>query len=69
MEFELLKPLIIETAKKLNQLTPKEAQTGPARRNDKTTIKKHLGILQEASHTELYQLFTNAILKTYGKKL
>ena len=41
-EFDLLKPLILETAKKVQEMSPFKAQTGPAKRNDKKTIKKHL---------------------------
>lgn len=38
-EFDLLKPLIMETAKKVQELSPYLAQTGPAKRHDKKTIK------------------------------
>jgi len=38
LSFDLLKPLIMETANKINNLSPAEAQTGPAKRNDKKTI-------------------------------
>lgn len=61
--FEILHPLILETATKLNTLTPKQAQTGPAVRNDTKTMN-----IQQASlsleHKEIYQLLTQAILKT-----
>ena len=47
LSFELLKPLLFETVSKLDQLSPIDAQTGPAVRNDKKnynatsqTIKK-----------------------------
>ncbi|MFC2110092.1 Rossmann-like and DUF2520 domain-containing protein [Bacteroidota bacterium] len=61
--FEILHPLILETATKLNTLTPKQAQTGPAVRNDKETIKIHQAALN-LEHKEIYQLLTKAILKT-----
>jgi hypothetical protein len=61
--FEILHPLILETATKLNKLSPKQAQTGPAVRNDTKTMN-----IQQASlsleHKEIYQLLTQAILKT-----
>ena len=38
--FDILKPLILETADKVQVLTPKEAQTGPAKRNDVTTSRR-----------------------------
>ena len=67
--FEILKPLIIETAAKLDTLLPIQAQTGPARRNDKKTIKKQLEQLKNKKHKEVYQILTDSIKATYGKKL
>lgn len=65
-EFDLLKPLILETAKKIQELSPYMAQTGPAKRNDKKTIKKHLKILENGQHKAIYELLTNSIQKTHG---
>lgn len=67
--FDLLKPLIAETAAKIETLNPIEAQTGPARRNDMETIKKHLVQLQNIKHKELYSTLTESIQNTYGEKL
>lgn len=41
MDFDLLKPLILETAEKVQELSAKEAQTGPAVRFDEDVIKVH----------------------------
>ncbi|MDR0230215.1 MAG: DUF2520 domain-containing protein [Flavobacteriaceae bacterium] len=59
--FEILKPLILETANKINYLSPKEAQTGPAIRGDQSTIEKHLLLLQDANKKQLYELLTKSI--------
>ncbi|MDR2221925.1 MAG: DUF2520 domain-containing protein [Flavobacteriaceae bacterium] len=59
--FEILKPLILETADKINYLSPKEAQTGPAIRGDQSTINKHLLLLQDANKKQLYELLTKSI--------
>lgn len=59
--FEILQPLIIETANKITQLSPKEAQTGPALRNDTKTIEKHMDFLQQSNYKELYKLLTQSI--------
>ncbi|NCO62520.1 MAG: DUF2520 domain-containing protein [Flavobacteriales bacterium] len=67
-EFELLKPLILETANKIQTLSPYMAQTGPARRNDKKTIKKHLKQLEHSSHKIIYELLTASIQHTHGRK-
>lgn len=65
--FELLLPLIQETAIKIQTTAPLEAQTGPAKRGDITTIQKHLLLLQnEPQLLELYKIFTDNILKTYS---
>ncbi|MGC6285347.1 MAG: Rossmann-like and DUF2520 domain-containing protein [Polaribacter sp.] len=58
--FEILHPLINETVKKLSDLSPKEAQTGPAIRNDQKTIKKHLLLLPE-KYQLMYKLLTESI--------
>jgi predicted short-subunit dehydrogenase-like oxidoreductase (DUF2520 family) len=64
ISFEMLKPLIQETVKKAFQTHPKNAQTGPAVRNDLQTIARHLEDL--SPHPEIqviYQLLTESILK------
>ncbi|WOD43717.1 Rossmann-like and DUF2520 domain-containing protein [Hwangdonia lutea] len=65
-EFDLLKPLILETAKKVQEFSPYMAQTGPAKRNDKKTIKKHLKILESEQHKAIYELLTKSIQQTHG---
>ena len=67
-EFVILKPLILETAHKVQTLSPYMAQTGPAIRNDKKTIKKHLKQLKNAHHKEIYELLTASIQRTHGRK-
>lgn len=59
--FEVLHPLIQETAQKILELTPKEAQTGPALRNDTQTIEKHLDFLFNENYKTIYQLLTQSI--------
>ena len=59
--FEVLQPLIMETAQKISALKPEDAQTGPALRNDTKTINKHLEFLQESNYQELYKLLTQSI--------
>ncbi|HUH27174.1 DUF2520 domain-containing protein [Gelidibacter sp.] len=66
VEFDILKPLIMETAIKVQELSPYMAQTGPAKRNDKKTIKKHLELLKNEQHKAIYELLTASIQKTHG---
>lgn len=69
LPFDLLKPLISETASKIETLSPENAQTGPAKRNDLKTIEKHLHLLGESPYSELYKLFTYQLKQKYGKEL
>ncbi len=69
VSFDLLKPLIKETAAKIETLTPLEAQTGPATRNDTHTIKRHLEQLKTKKQKEIYSILTESIRDTYGEKL
>ena len=58
--FEILYPLIEETAKKIQSISPKDAQTGPAKRNDVQTIQNHLENLN-LQQQKIYQLLTKSI--------
>ena len=69
LPFEILQPLIKETAEKVNHISPRESQTGPAIRNDQSTIKAHLELITSDENKEIYKLLTQAILSTHGKKL
>lgn len=62
--FEVLKPLIQETTKKIETLSPAKAQTGPAARGDQKTIENHLELL-DTYQQELYLKITQSI-KKYG---
>lgn len=62
----MLLPLIRETVAKIEKLPAVEAQTGPARRGDRSTIAKHLEILENRDDLkEIYQIFSQQILKKY----
>lgn len=64
--FDILKPLITETARKVLEVSPYKAQTGPAKRNDKKTIKRHINLLDNPHHEDIYNLLTASIKKTHG---
>ncbi|HLA55124.1 MAG TPA: Rossmann-like and DUF2520 domain-containing protein [Flavobacterium sp.] len=66
--FDILKPLIAETADKVMVLSPKEAQTGPAKRNDTNTIDAHLAFLSNGNLQPIYKILTQSIIDD-GKKL
>jgi predicted short-subunit dehydrogenase-like oxidoreductase (DUF2520 family) len=68
IDFEILKPLILETANKIMQLSPIEAQTGPAKRHDSQTINAHLQFLTDENQKEIYKTLTKSIIDN-GEKL
>ena len=67
IDFDILKPLILETANKVQTVSPYLAQTGPAKRNDKKTIRRHLKLLEKKEHKEIYELLTKSIKHTHGR--
>jgi predicted short-subunit dehydrogenase-like oxidoreductase (DUF2520 family) len=62
--FDVLLPLIDETARKVHELSPKEAQTGPAVRYDENVIAKHLSMLAGENEKQLYELLSKNIHET-----
>ena len=64
LNWTMLKPLIEETVAKLDDFSAYDAQTGPARRNDQSTILTHESLLNKED-VNLYQVLTNSIQKTY----
>ncbi len=69
LDFKILKPLVEETINKTRFLSPKEAQTGPARRNDIETMQRHLEDLKNTTHKKIYQVLSESIKTTYEKEL
>ena len=66
--FDLLKPLIVETAQKATDSDPQNAQTGPAKRNDKNVIQKHLELLKDNPEFEkIYRFVSESIYKLNQK--
>lgn len=64
MEFDMLKPLILETAQKVQQQYPANVQTGPAVRNDELTMNAHLQLLNHQPQLqEIYNLLSQGIIK------
>lgn len=62
LSFDLLRPLILETAAKVMEHDPDKVQTGPAKRGDQLTILSHLRYLQQyPEYQNLYRLISYAI--------
>lgn len=64
LTFDLLRPLVEETTRKLREMPPLNAQTGPAVRNDMTTIEMHMEALgNQPEEQELYRLLSDNIIR------
>jgi predicted short-subunit dehydrogenase-like oxidoreductase (DUF2520 family) len=68
ISFDIFKHLIMETVSKALAEGPERSQTGPAVRNDRNTIEKHLELLSDSPGLkELYATITESIMKYYKK--
>ena len=63
IDAKILNPLTFETSDKLKHLSSKDAQTGPALRNDLKTIKKHLNLLKGTDYEKVYKIISTEITK------
>jgi len=64
LTLDILKPLISETVKKIENHPPKQMQTGPAIRKDENTINNHLQFLDKYPNYQLiYKLLSDSIQK------
>lgn len=67
ISLDILKPLIQETTNKIKTHSPAQVQTGPAIRNDRQTMNKHLKMLENnADVQKLYKQISKSIL-TFSK--
>lgn len=66
IDFKCLLPLIKETAERLTDHHPLLLQTGPAIRNDTSTIHRHMQMLQPYPHLQkIYDMFTQSIIANH----
>ncbi len=69
ISFELIQPLIAETSAKIIKESPILSQTGPAIRNNKNIIKKHLDLLSyNAQFRNIYKNLSSSIYKLKNSK-
>lgn len=68
ISFEVLHPLIEETARKAQEMEPVKAQTGPAVRFDRNIIEEHLKMLEAFPEMqELYNSISKSIFERHQK--
>lgn len=64
LSFEIFKPLINETVRKIQNHDPVNVQTGPAIRHDSLTIQRHLDYLKkDGRFADIYKMLTDDIQK------
>lgn len=63
--FQVLLPLIDQTAEKVHQLSPHDAQTGPAKRRDEQVMNHHLALLKTPDQQQLYTLLSKMIIQSH----
>ena len=63
--FQVLLPLIDQTAEKIRHLSPHDAQTGPAKRHDEQVMKHHLSLLTTPEQKQLYTLISQMIMQNH----
>ena len=62
LPFSVMLPLVDEVAAKVHQVSPQEAQTGPAIRHDYNVIRHHLSLLEDQPRLqEIYEIMSESI--------
>lgn len=65
---QILIPLLQNTLEKIKTMSPHAAQTGPAVRNDKNVMDKHLGLINDDNLKEIYQKISQYIMEHKSNK-
>jgi predicted short-subunit dehydrogenase-like oxidoreductase (DUF2520 family) len=67
LDFDLVKPLIVETLNKSITIGPEASQTGPAKRGDFEILDRHVEFLQQdETIAEIYKLISQHIIDRAG---
>ena len=61
LPFDMLKPLILETAQKIELESPLLMQTGPAIRHDVSVLQLHAELLGDGTRGAIYELISKSI--------
>lgn len=59
--FSVMLPLIDETARKVHELSPHDAQTGPAVRYDENVINRQMAMIDDENTQQIYKLLSQSI--------
>ena len=61
IDWQLFLPLIDETARKVSEMLPKDAQTGPMVRYDVEVMNRQLALLPDERTRQIYRLMAESI--------
>ena len=61
LPFEILLPVLRQTVEKVSQMTPAEAQTGPAVRGDVNVMRAQMDSLEDERMREIYRIMSEVI--------
>lgn len=64
IDYHIFKELTLQTINKAFRMDPVQAQTGPARRNDRQTIERHISLIDDNHAKQIYKLVTDSIIST-----
>jgi predicted short-subunit dehydrogenase-like oxidoreductase (DUF2520 family) len=67
VDFELLRPLILETAGKVMEMNPEEAQTGPAARSDDAVMREHIELLKDRPELQKIYIFVTESIRNHSR--
>lgn len=68
IDFSLYLPLIDLTARKVHDMSPRDAQTGPAIRYDESVINRHINMLDDDMMRQIYSIMSQSIHQDQEKK-
>lgn len=68
LDFDVMRPLLEVTLERTRTLTPAQAMTGPARRGDLNTLRRHMAALPPDA-ARVYATLSESILHTYHPDL
>lgn len=68
LDFEMMKPLIEETTRKISRIKPRDGQTGPAVRGDMAVVNSHLELLKRnPGVSKIYSTLSESIISFHTK--
>lgn len=67
IDWKLYLPLIDETAQKVSEMSPKDAQTGPMVRYDVNVMNRQLALIPDERTRQIYRLMAESIHKDSGQ--